>query len=208
MENFLKKIGRISVLMSAISLAVLAASGSVVAMNADGEGSVRNGAPGLSPAQNQPTSNPSPSTNNTNENPKIAKIAVECENIKLHLGKVRSSDALKRVNLGQTFEYVSNSLMAKLNVAAVMEKLDAANLVEITAKFDKSFTKFKEDYQVYEKELVEVSKMDCSKNYSDFYAEIEKLRKLRESLNGSVADLSKTANEYLVAAKNFKAKVE
>lgn len=138
----------------------------------------------------------------------LDKVGLECSNIKTHLRKLRSTDALKRVNLGQNYENISNNLMEKLNLAAVSNKMNAAELVAISAEFSENFNFFKENYQIYERELMKTIDTDCSKNYSDFYKELERLRYLREELNFNTKKLGEISKKYLEAVDKFKSGVK
>lgn len=139
---------------------------------------------------------------------KIDKIPQECSNIKKHLRKVRSSDALKRVSLGQNYENLANNFMEKMNLAAISSKLSAVDLVKDSAEFSQNFEIFKKDYQEYERELARILEKDCSKDGSEFYSEIEKLRMLREKVDFSTKKIEESAEKYLASVAKMKAEMK
>lgn len=133
----------------------------------------------------------------------VGKIITECSNIKAHLGRLRSQDALMRVNLGQNYETMASRVMANFNLRAVSNRLNAADLVAKAAEFDENFTYFRENYTIYEKELVKLVNTDCAKSPTSFYEQLEKVRYYRSELNFNTSMLSKIADEYYQALEEF-----
>lgn len=128
----------------------------------------------------------------------LDKITSECVNIKKQLTKVHSTDALKRVKLGQIYESTSKDLMAKFTARAILNHFSVANLVSQTAKFDENINYFKDNYRIYEQELDKLQKLDCikSENGVNFYTQLEKVRYHRRELNYNVSKLREIAEEY------------
>lgn len=128
----------------------------------------------------------------------LDKITTECVNIKKQLAKVHSTDALKRVKLGQIYESISKDLMAKFTARAILNHFSVANLVSQTAKFDENINYFKDNYRIYEQELDKLQKLDCMKNENgvNFYTQLEKVRYQRRELNYNVSKLREIAKEY------------
>jgi hypothetical protein len=149
-------------------------------------------------AQNQPSEIKQPTE------AQLTKIQTECSSIKSHLKKLRSNDALMRVNLGQNYETISSRLMAKLNARIATNKLNGSKLVEKSAEFNENMGYFRENYQTYEKELVKLVDMDCQKTPKDFYIQLERVRYYRKELNFNTTKLSEIAKEYEDALIIFK----
>ena len=128
----------------------------------------------------------------------LDKITTECVNIKKQLTKVHSTDALKRVKLGQIYESISKDLMAKFTARAILNHFSVTNLVSHTAKFDENLNYFKDNYRIYEQELDKLQKLDCMKNENgvNFYTQLEKVRYQRRELNYNVSKLREIAKEY------------
>ena len=128
----------------------------------------------------------------------LDKITTECVNIKKQLAKVHSTDALKRVKLGQIYESTSKDLMAKFTARAILNHFSVTNLVSQTAKFDENINYFKDNYRIYEQELDKLQKLDCikSENGVNFYTQLEKVRYQRRELNYNVSKLREIAEEY------------
>ena len=136
----------------------------------------------------------------------LNKVVTECSNIKQHVKKLRSVDALKRVNLGQNYESISNDLMSRLNARVVLNKLNGSDLITEATNFNDNFTYFKRNYQLYEKELVKLYEMDCQNlsNAREFYLQLEKVRFQRSELNFNANKLQEITKTYAGAVTKFK----
>lgn len=134
----------------------------------------------------------------------ISKVASGCADIKKHLTKLHSTDALKRVNLGQIYESISSDMMAKLNTRIVMNKLNGSELVSSAADFSENMKYFRENYKIYEQELKKLQDMDCASNGREFYLQLEKVRYQRKELNYNVSKLKEIANDYKKQLTTFK----
>lgn len=137
---------------------------------------------------------------------KAHKIVSECQKIKGQIGKTRSNDALMRVNLGQSYETISDKLMVNLNTRIASNKLNGSKLVEKTAEFNENVIYFRENYQKYEKELTKLSDMKCSDKdiAKTFYEQLEKVRYLRSELNYNTTKIAEISKEYKDALREFK----
>ena len=131
------------------------------------------------------------------------KIVRECKNIQNQLGRLRSNDALIRVNLGQNYEVISSRLMANLNTRIVSNKLNGSELVALSAEFSENLEYFRENYQIYERDLTKLSHMDCSKAADKFYDQLEIVRYQRSELNFNTTKLHEIAEEYQKALERF-----
>ena len=131
------------------------------------------------------------------------KIIRECTSIKNQISRLRSNDALTRVNLGQNYEVISSRLMANLNTRIVSSKLNGSELVAISAEFSENINYFRENYQIYERELTKLSQMNCSKDAGKFYDQLEIIRYYRGELNFNTTKLHEIAEEYQEALERF-----
>lgn len=134
----------------------------------------------------------------------IARVKTECPKIKQSLKRLRSDDALKRVNLGQNYEYISDKLMANLNTRIAANKLNGGKLIEKTSELNENVTYFRENYQKYERELTKLSEVDCGNNASDFYKKLDNVRYLRSELNYNTKKISEITKEYKTELDEFK----
>jgi hypothetical protein len=111
-----------------------------------------------------------------------------------------------RVNLGQNYETISTRLMANLNVRISTNKLNGAKLVEKSAEFNENIGYFRDNYQIYEKELVKLTEIDCTKKPRDFYIQLERVRYYRSELNFNTTKLAEIGKEYKSSLSEFKDK--
>lgn len=128
----------------------------------------------------------------------LTKLTTECVSIKKQLTKVHSTDALKRVKLGQIYESISKDLMAKFTARAILNHFSVTNLVAYTSKFDENLNYFKDNYRIYEQELDKLQKIDCEikENSNEFYNQLEKVRYQRRELNYNVIKLREITENY------------
>ena len=136
----------------------------------------------------------------------ISKISKKCNDLKNNLRKLRSEDALKRVNLGKNYEKISNGLMSNFNARIALNKKNGAELILTASEFEENFKYFKENFQIYERELSELVSQDCIKNPRDFYLKLEKTRRARREVNYNTKKLNEIAEKYGIQVHDFVAK--
>lgn len=133
----------------------------------------------------------------------ISKISKKCNDLKNNLKKIRSEDALKRVNLGKSYEKISNGLMSNFNARIALNKKNGAELILTASEFEENFKYFKENFQIYERELSELVSQDCTKNPREFYLKLEKTRRARREVNYNTKKLNEIAEKYGVQVHDF-----
>lgn len=133
----------------------------------------------------------------------ISKISKKCNDLKNNLKKLRSEDALKRVNLGKSYEKISNGLMSNFNARIALNKKNGAELILTASEFEENFKYFKENFQIYERELSELVSQDCTKNPREFYLKLEKTRRARREVNYNTKKLNEIAEKYSVQVHDF-----
>ena len=133
----------------------------------------------------------------------ISKISKKCNDLKNNLKKIRSEDALKRVNLGKSYEKISNGLMSNFNARIALNKKNGAELILTASEFEENFKYFKENFQIYERELSELVSQDCTKNPREFYLKLEKTRRSRREVNYNTKKLNEIAEKYGVQVHDF-----
>jgi len=133
----------------------------------------------------------------------ISKISKKCNDLKNNLKKLRSEDALKRVNLGKSYEKISNGLMSNFNARIALNKKNGAELILTASEFEDNFKYFKENFQIYERELSELVSQDCTKNPREFYLKLEKIRRARREVNYNTKKLNEIAEKYGVQVHDF-----
>ena len=133
----------------------------------------------------------------------ISKISKKCNDLKNNWKKLRSEDALKRVNLGKSYEKISNGLMSNFNARIALNKKNGAELILTASEFEENFKYFKENFQIYERELSELVSQDCIKNPREFYLKLEKTRRSRREVNYNTKKLNEIAEKYGVQVHDF-----
>lgn len=123
-------------------------------------------------------------------------LNINCLSVKLKLTQVHESDGLLRVTLGQSYDTVSSKLMAPMNSRAVQNKLDASEMIKITADFEKRLEDFRNNYKLYEVAMSELLNADCRSQTQTFYASLQSIRVLRAEVNDDVMGLNKLMDTY------------
>lgn len=123
-------------------------------------------------------------------------LNINCLSVKLKLTQVHESDGLLRVTLGQSYDTVSSKLMAPMNARAVQNKLDASEMIKITADFEKRLDDFRNNYKSYEVAMSSLLNADCRSQMQTFYASLQSIRVLRAEVNDDVMNLNKLMDTY------------
>jgi hypothetical protein len=126
----------------------------------------------------------------------IQLIKNNCVSVKNTLTQLHSSDALLRVNMGQSYESMSTKLMTKFNNRLANNNIPNANLVDATANFDSILDTFRLDYIAYEEQLSIAINIDCQKQPVSFYDAVSSARSKRELVHSDIARLNQSLTQY------------
>ena len=96
----------------------------------------------------------------------VDNLRTRCDDIQSSLRRLHTSDALLRVNVGQTYNTLSARLMARLNSRLALNRIDSRELVDISGKFDQLRGDFASDYNTYESSFSALLKIDCKQKQS------------------------------------------
>lgn len=138
----------------------------------------------------------------TNEH--IQRIKDSCQQANRTLRQLHASDALLRVNRGQLYDLLSTKLMARMNSRLALNRLDASDLVMVTANFDRTLGEFRTRYQAYEEQLSATIKINCREKPTGFYNAVQESRELRGKVHESVRKLTEYIVEYDQKFKEFR----
>ena len=98
----------------------------------------------------------------------IQLIKDNCLSTKNTLTQLHSSDALLRVNMGQSYESVSTKLMVRFNNRLANNNITNENLLSVTNSFALVLDTFRLDYISYEEQLTIAIGIDCQKQPVSF----------------------------------------
>lgn len=136
--------------------------------------------------------------------PQVQVIQRQCTSIKVLLKRLHTSDAVLRVNIGQTYNQISSQLMAHLNARLAVNQVDSSQFVEITKHYDQLLGQFSEGYRVYEEATARLIEIDCALKPTEFYAQLIKVRDTRQILAGTVKEMNRTINSYRAAVEELR----
>lgn len=98
--------------------------------------------------------------------------------------------------------------MARMNGRLAVNKIDAADLVSLTSRFERGRSLFSSRYNEYESALAALLKIDCKNQPTDFYAQFNIARDARLKLSSSVRELNDIIAEYGTKVEKIKEKLK
>lgn len=134
----------------------------------------------------------------------VDRLQARCDTIRPLVRRLHTSDALLRVNIGQAYNSMSQRLMARLNSRLALSRLDSAQLVAITARFETARTAFGAAYDEYEQALSALTKIDCRQKPTDFYQQLLMARDARYKVSKNVQNLNDIISDYRVAVETLR----
>lgn len=132
-----------------------------------------------------------------------ARVVSNCTTIKNTLNQLRASDALLRVNRGQSYETLSSRLMDTFNARLSGNGLDAKGMLSVTSTYDANLAAFRTAYQSYERQLVAAIRIDCAKEPDAFHAAIADARTKRGAVHTQVLKLHQSIDDYKTVVTDF-----
>lgn len=133
----------------------------------------------------------------------IKLIRDNCVSTENTLNQLHSSDALLRVNRGQTYESMSAKLMERFNSRVASNSLNNTELLSITNSYGAMLDSFRAHYISYEKQLTLAVNIDCSKQPVAFYDAIAQARIGRDQVHIDVLKLNQLIDQYRAAVDQF-----
>lgn len=133
----------------------------------------------------------------------IDRIRSNCVSAKHSLTQLHANDGLLRVNRGQIYEALSVKLMVPMNSRITLNRLDGGDMVNITASYDQELASFRSNYQVYERQLSSVMRINCDSSPEKFYEAVKEASESRKAVHGSVVALHEHIREYQKAFDDF-----
>ncbi|MFZ2125698.1 MAG: hypothetical protein WA087_02645 [Candidatus Saccharimonadales bacterium] len=123
-------------------------------------------------------------------------IRSNCVSAKTKLKQLQASDALLRVNMGQTYETILTKLMEKLNGRLSSNDYGNGDFVSISINYRSTLDSFRSDYIAYEKQLSSAIDIDCSSQPVSFYDAVVLAQTKRGQVHGDITKLNQFAAKY------------
>lgn len=133
----------------------------------------------------------------------LEQIQGNCIAVKSTLNQIHSSDALLRVNTGQTYESISTKLMKRFDDRAYFNNMNNDTLVASSANFDILLNNFRNDYLAYEQKLSSAISIDCVAQPEAFYNAVALARSDRVKVHDDVTNLDNELDQYNLALAKF-----
>lgn len=132
-----------------------------------------------------------------------AQIKANCVSIKNSVSQLHASDALLRVNRGQTYEAVAGKLMDPFNSRLASNQLDNRAMTAVTSDYRTSLDAFRNDYIAYEQKLSATLRIDCTTKPNSFHASLVEARELRAKVHADVLRLHQLLDDYHSSVSDF-----
>jgi hypothetical protein len=133
----------------------------------------------------------------------LNQIKSNCVAIKNSLSQLHASDALLRVNRGQTYEAVTSKLMDPFNSRLANNQLDNRAMTAVTSDYRSSLDTFRNDYIAYEQKLSATLRIDCTVKPNTFHNSILEARELRIKVHTDVLRLHQLLDDYHSSVGDF-----
>jgi hypothetical protein len=133
----------------------------------------------------------------------IQRIRANCLSAKSTLNQLHASDALLRVNRGQTYESMSIKLMSKFNTRVANNQLDNKEFVSITEKYNSILNDFRNHYINYEEHLSSAIAIDCLKKPVSFFDAISVANNDRIKVHKDITKLNQAIDQYRATLIRF-----
>lgn len=132
-----------------------------------------------------------------------AQIKANCVSIKNSLSQLHATDALLRVNRGQTYEAVASKLMDPFNNRLANNQLDNRAMTAVTSDYRETLDTFRSDYIAYEQKLSATLRIDCAVKPNSFHASLLEARALRTKVHTDVMRLHQLLDDYHSSVGDF-----
>lgn len=126
----------------------------------------------------------------------VSRVRDNCVSAKITLDRLKVSDALLRVNIGDEYKVILEKLMNRLNGRAVTEGIDASTLVRIAAEYKLVQTNFSDSYKDYANLLKSALDIDCVGQPDKFYQAIISARDKRKALHNHTVRMNQLVDAY------------
>ncbi len=131
-------------------------------------------------------------------------ISDHCNAIKDDLSNLQKLDSRARVYLGRYYETILSIYMTPLNVRLVENNISNVDLIENQNKFAKYRSTFSEDFVAYQKDLEELTMIDCKLEPKVFYEKLVKVREKRKKVKQDTVELRDLISEQIVMVKKIR----
>ena len=134
-------------------------------------------------------------------------IVTNCDSIKTQLKNVQKDDARTRVHLGGRYEAILTRFMTPLNIRLLENNISNTDLVENQNSFSETRELFTSDYVNYQQVLEKLVSLDCKKEPTIFYENLEKARQKRKIVEQDVVKLRNLISKHVKLVSGLRSKL-
>jgi len=133
----------------------------------------------------------------------IELIRNNCISTKSTLNQLHSSDALLRVNIGQSYESMSAKLMENFNIRVASNSMNNTSLNTAAVNYGLLLDGFRADYITYEKQLSLAMVTNCNAQPAAFYDAVALARERRNQMHNDILGLNQSLEQYKLTVDRF-----
>lgn len=133
----------------------------------------------------------------------IKLIRNNCISTKSTLNQLHSSDALLRVNIGQSYESMSAKLMENFNIRVASNSMNNTSLNTAAINYGLLLDAFRVDYITYEKQLSLAMGINCDVQPVAFYDAVTLARERRNQMHNDILGLNQSLEQYKLTIDQF-----
>jgi len=133
----------------------------------------------------------------------IELIRNNCISTKSTLNQLHSSDALLRVNVGQSYESMSAKLMDNFNIRVAINSMNNTSLNTAAVNYGLLLDAFRADYIIYEKQLSLAIGINCDVQPVAFYDAVALARSSRNQIHNDILGLNQSLEQYKLTINQF-----
>jgi hypothetical protein len=133
----------------------------------------------------------------------IELIRNNCVSAKTTLNQLHVSDALLRVNIGQSYESIATKLMDGFNGRLSRNGYSSLEFVTLTSQYRHKLDVFRASYKKYEEQMTRTTAIDCYSRSVDFYDAVNLVSSYRSEVHDDVDALNAYINQYSLAVDEF-----
>ena len=134
-------------------------------------------------------------------------IKSRCTNSQFALQQIQKRDAVSRINRGRSYDQLLRQVSA-FNGRFAYNRINAPDLVQITADIQSAVDIFRANYDRYDTDLSDAQKIDCKQKPADYYITILRSRDDRKTVGDQVTRIAELMARYRATIVNYEGTVQ
>ncbi len=138
---------------------------------------------------------------------KVNAVRENCAGILEVLKSVQREDSVVRTHIGPYYNNVLEKFIKPLNSRLVENNMFDTGLLNNQSNFVTAQEVFRADYSEYQRELSELTAMDCVADPAGFYEKLESVRERRRVVSLSVSEMRGLVSEQMTLVEGLRDRI-